>query len=90
MPNPSQESPSKAKNPESKDIDVRCTCKTKIEGQNLEHDCINCQWMYPNQDQDAILQSGTLNIFQRHKSGLKGHGCSLQLQNQDREPKFKT
>merc|ERR1711954_8917 len=26
--------------------------------------------------------------IQNPKSGLKGHGCSLHLQNQDREPKF--
>merc|ERR1711954_150832 len=33
-------------------------------------------------------QSGTTSILQSPKRGLKGHGCSLHLQNQDREPKF--
>ena len=34
--------------------------------------------------QDAELQSGTSSILQSPKSGLKGHGCSLHGQNQDR------
>ena len=45
-------------------------------------------WLYPNQYQDAKPQSGTSSILQSPKWGLKGHGCSLHLQNQDREPKF--
>ena len=45
-------------------------------------------WLYPNQYQDAKPQSGTPSVLQSPKSGLKGHGCSLHLQNQDREPKF--
>ena len=44
----------------------------------------------PNQDEDAKHQSGTSSILQSPKWGLKGHGCSLHLQNQDREPKFKS
>ena len=44
---------------------------------------------YPNHDQDAKLQSGTSSILQSPKWGLKGHLCSLHLQNQDREPKFR-
>ena len=40
--------------------------------------------------QDAKPKSGTSSILQSPKWGLKGHGCSLHLQNQDREPKFGT
>ena len=36
-----------------------------------------------NHDQDPKPQSGTFNILQSPKSGLKGHGYSLDLQNQD-------
>ena len=43
-----------------------------------------------NKDQDAKLQSGTLSILQSPKSGLKGHGCFLHLQNQVSEPKLIT
>ena len=41
-----------------------------------------------NHDQDVKPQSGTSIILQSPKWGLKGHGCSLHLQNQDRKPKF--
>ena len=34
------------------------------------------------------LQSGTYSIPQISKAGLKGYGCSLHLQDQEREPKF--
>ena len=90
-------------------MDVLCTFKIKIESQNSNNGYIKDQWPYPNQDQDAIPQSGTSSILQgpkikidSHNSdhmnqtlltpkwGLKGHGCSLHLQNQDREPIFKT
>ena len=64
------------------------TFKIKIESQNYEHGCIEDHWPYLNQDQDANPQSGTSSILQSSKWGLKGHGCSLHLQNQDREPKF--
>ena len=46
------------------------------------------QWEIPNQDQDAKSQWGTSSILQSPKLGLKGYGCSLYLQNQDRGPKF--
>ena len=90
MPKPNHEPPasSKAQNQDLKDIDVLCTFKIKIESQNLDHGCIKDQWPYPNQDQDAKPQSGTSSILQSPKWGLKGHGCSLHLQNQDREPQF--
>ena len=61
MPNPSQEPPasSKAPNEDLKYMDVLCTFKIKKERQNLEHGCIKDQLLYPNQDQDKKLQSGT-------------------------------
>ena len=67
-------------------MDVLCTFKIKIESQNLDHGCVKDQWPYSNQDQDAKPQSGTSSILQSPKQWLKGHGCSLHLQNQDREP----
>ena len=90
MPNPSQEPPvsSKAPNEDIKDMDVLCTFKIKIESHILEHGCIQDQLPYPNQYQDAKLQSGTSSVLRSPISGLKGHQCSLHLQNQDREPKF--
>ena len=65
-------------------MDVLCTFKIKIESQNLDHGCTNNQWPYPNQDPDAKPWSGISSIFQSPKSGLRWHGCSLHLQNQDR------
>ena len=79
---------SKAPNEDLKDMDVLCTFKIEIESQNLDHWCIKEQWPYQNQDEDAKPQSGTSSILQNSKWGLKGHWCSLHLQNQDREPKF--
>ena len=89
IPNPSQEPPasSKAQNEDLKDMDVLCTFKIKIESQNSDHWYIKDQWPYPDQDQDAKSQSVTSSILQR---GHKGRGCSLDLQNQDREPKLRT
>ena len=60
----------------------------KIKSQNSEHGCTKDQCSYPNQVQDAQPQSGTSNILQNHKSGRKGHQCSLHLKNPDREWKF--
>ena len=87
MQNPSQEPPgsSKAPNEDLKDMNVPCTFKIKIECQNLDHWYIKNQWPYLNQDQDAKPQLGTSSVLQSPKWGLKGHGCSLHLQNQDRE-----
>ena len=92
MPNPSQEPPasSKAPNEDLKDMDVLCTFKIRIESWNLDHGFVKEQWPYPIQDQDAKHHSGTSSILQSPKWGLKGHGCSLHLQNQDREPKFRS
>ena len=81
MPNPSQKPPgsSKAPNQDLKDMVVLCTFKIKIGSQNSDHGC---------NDQDTKPQKGTSSILKSPKCGLKGHGCSLHLQNQDREPKF--
>ena len=88
--NPSQEPPasSKAPNKDLKDMDVLYTFKIKVESQNWDLGYIKDQWPYPYQYQDAKPQSGTSSVLQSPKWGLKRHGCSLHLQNQDREPKF--
>ena len=62
----------------------------KIESQNLNAGYMKDQGPYPNQDQDAKTQSGTYNVFQCPKVGLDGLECSLHLQNQEEEPKFRT
>ena len=82
-PSPTQKHPAspKAPNQDLKDMDVLCTFKIKIESQNLAYGCIKDHWPYSSQDQDAKPQSGTSSILQSPKSGLKGHGCSLHLQN---------
>ena len=80
--------PHKAPNQDVKDMDVLCTFIIKIESQKFEYRCTKDQWQYPNEYQDAKPQSGTSSVLQSPKWGLKGHGCSLHLQNQDREPKF--
>ena len=83
MPNPSQETPasSKAPNEDIKDMDVLCTFKFKIVSQKDN-------WPYSNQYQDAKLQSGTSSILKSLIPGLKGHGHSLHLQNQNIEQKI--
>ena len=88
--NSNQEPPasSKAPNEDLKDMDVLCTFKIKIESKNLDPVCIKDQLPYPNEDQDAKSKSGTSSVLQSPKWRLQGHGCSLHLQNQDREPKF--
>ena len=92
MPKPSPEPPASltTQNEDLKDMDVLCTFKIKIQSQNLECGCINDQWQYSNQDQDAKPQSGTSSILESPKWGLKGYGFSLHLQNQSREPKFRS
>ena len=90
IPNPKYKpiASSKVPNQDLKDMDVLCSFKIKIESKNWDHGCFKDQWSYPNQDKDAKPQSGTSSILQSPKWGLKGHGCSLHLQNQDREPIF--
>ena len=84
MQNYSQEplASSKAPNQDLEDMDVPYTFKMKIKSHNSEHGYITDKSPYPNQDQDAKLQSGTSSILQNPISGLRGHGCSLHLQNQ--------
>ena len=91
MPNPSQEPPvsSKAPDQDFEDIEVLCTFKINLESQNSDHGCIKDMWQFPNENQDAKLQSGTSSILQSSKSGLKGNIYSLQLQKQDKETKLK-
>ena len=67
-------------------MDSLCIFKIKIESQNFELWFMKDQWPYPYQGQDDKPQSGTSSILQSPKSGVKGHGCSLHLQNQDRDP----
>ena len=89
MLNPSQEPPasSKVPNQDLKDMDV-CFFNLQIETQNSKYGCLKDQWLYPNQDQYAKPKSGASSPHQCPKSGLKGFGCSLHLQIEDREPKF--
>ena len=92
MATPSQEPPEspKAPNLDFKHMGVLCTFKIKIDKPKFG------LWYY--QRPMAISksrsrcqpQSGTSSILQMPKWRLKGHGCSLHLQNQDRELKFRT
>ena len=79
---------SKAPNGDSMDMDALYTFNFKIGSQSLDHMCIKDQWTYPNQDQDAQTKSGASSVLHGPKWGLKGYGCSLHLQNQDREHEF--
>ena len=92
MPNPSKEPPASSKNPNQdlKDIDVFCTFKIKTESQNWEYGCTKGHLSYPNPDQDAKSQSETTSILQSSNSALREHGCSLHLQNKDRESKSRS
>ena len=76
-------------NQDLKDMDVLSTFKIKIESRNLQHWHTKEQWLYRKRDQDAKSQSGTSSILISPKAGLKGHWCSLHLQHQDGEPKFR-
>ena len=91
LPNPCQEppAPSKAPNEYLKDMDVLCTFKIKIESQNLDYGCTKDQRPYQNQDHNAKPQSGTYSVLQSPNSGHKGHGCSVNLYNQDQEQDVK-
>ena len=56
------------------------------DSQNTECGCTKDRLPFPNQDRDANPQSGSSSILQSLKSWLKGHVCSLQLQNKDKKP----
>ena len=81
---------SKAPNQDLKDIDVLWTFKIKIKSKNSDHEYIKDQWPYPNQDHDKRPQSEASNILQGLKLWGREHGCSLNPQNQNREPIFVT
>ena len=89
IPKPGQEPPASSKAPSYnlKDMDVLCSFKIKIEGQNLEDLCIKDRKAYTNQNPKP--QSRTSSILQSPKLVLKGHACSLCLQRKDGEQKFK-
>ena len=65
-------------------MDFLCTLKIKKESQNSDHGYITNQWPYQNPTQDLKPKSATSSILQAVTLGLKGHQCSLHLQNQDR------
>ena len=90
IPNPSLQPPalSKVPNQDLNDMNVTCTFKIKTERQNLEYGCIKDKVITSKSISDSKPQTGTSSILQSPKGGLKGHVCSLHLQNQDREPKF--
>ena len=87
----SQEPPvsSKAQIQKLKDMDLLCNYKIKIESQHskpgISKTSVHIQFKIktkPSQEPPASSNAPT--------SGLRGYGCSLHLQNQDREPKLKT
>ena len=86
MQDPCQEPPmsSKAQNQDLDEMDVLCTFNIRMESQNLFHGYFKDQWPYQNHDQDAKPQPGTDRVIQMSKSYLRGYGCSLHPQNQDR------
>ena len=85
MENPSQKPTASSK---AYIMDVLCTFKINWNGPISYHWCIKEQWPYSNQDPNIKPESGKSSNLQSPKLGLQGYGCSLQLQNQDREPKF--
>ena len=76
----------------SQKLGHRCSLhlQIKIDRKKYGNGFIKDQWPYPNRDQDAQPKSGTSSILQSPKWGLKGHGCSMHLQNCDRGPKFRS
>ena len=83
---PNQDRDYKAPSQDWNYMDDLFTLKVKIESKSSKNGYIKDQWPYQKQNQDHKLQSETSRVLQNYKSGLKGHGCSLHLQNQDREP----
>ena len=69
-------------------MDVPCTLKIMIENQNMEPGCIKTS----DHIQIKIKMPTPVRILQylqSPKAGLKGKGCSLHLQNKDRDPIFR-
>ena len=73
MLNPSQEpqASSKAQNDDFEDMGVLSILKIKIESHIFEHGYTKDQWPYPNQGQDAKLQSGSSSVLQSPNQDLK-------------------
>ena len=73
MTNPSQEpsASSKAQNKGFKDMDVPCTFKLNLNGNNSDHWWIKDQWPYYNQIKDAKSQSGTYSFLQSLHQNFK-------------------
>ena len=86
--NPSQEplTSSNAPNLNLKEIHVLCSFKVR---HNLELELIKDRVPYTNQYHDAKTQSGASSIRHSPLFVLKGNGCSLHLQIQDREQKIR-
>ena len=82
---------------------IQIKIKRQSTSQNFQHSSINtsdhiqininliAQSKIQNQSQEppAPKKPKISSFLQSSKSGFKGHGCSLHLQNQDREPKFR-
>ena len=64
--------------------------QNQFKGLNLDQGSFKVLELNSNHNQDLQPQSQTPSITQNPKSGLKGHGGSLHIQNKDREPKFGT
>ena len=73
MPNQNQEPPafSKAPNEDWKDRDVLYTFKIHENGQNLLYEWNKDYRLYPDQEQDSELQTGTSSILQSSNQDLK-------------------
>ena len=78
---------SKAPNEDFKDMDVLCTFKIKIESPNSDHGCVKDQWLIQLKIK-MLIPSQKHGVRQSPIWGLKEHGCSLHLQNKDRQLKF--
>ena len=52
-------------------MDVLITFKIKIEGQTLEHGCIQIPWQNPNQVPDATPLSRTSSILQGPRDNIE-------------------
>ena len=65
MPNPCQKPPApiKDKNQDLKDMDVLCTFKIKLNGQNSDHGCLKEQLLYSNQDPNVKPQSRSFDFI---------------------------
>ena len=79
---------SQSSNQDLKYMDILCTLEIKIEPKFGTWACQRPVTISQIHDQDAKPQSGASSPLQSPKWGLRGHGFSSHLQNQDRESKF--